>query len=76
MDVRYGPLLRLIHKDVYLLTFQRLVYLSFNQMPIVDAQILPSASGAFMLGKKVWSTCHSDVKRMVNSSHEFFCVTS
>ena len=47
---------RLIHKDVYLLTFQRLIYLSSNQLPIVVAQILPSASGASMLGKKVRST--------------------
>jgi len=52
MDVRYGTLLRLIYKDVYLRTFQCLIYLSFNQLPVVVAQILPSASGAFVLGKK------------------------
>jgi len=52
---------RLIYKDVYLLTFHRLIYLSFNQLPIMVAQILPSASGASMLGKKVRSARHNDV---------------
>ena len=50
---------RLIYKDIYLLTFQRLIYLSFNQLPIVVAQILPSASGASVLGKNVRSTRHT-----------------
>jgi len=47
-----GTLPRLVYKDVYLLTFQRLIYLSFYQLPIVIAQILLSASGASVLGKK------------------------
>ena len=45
---------------IHLLTFQRLIYLSFNQLPIVVAQVLPSASGASVLGTKVRSTHHTN----------------
>ena len=50
---------RLIYKNVYLLTFQGLIYLSFNQLPIIVAHILPSTSGASVLGKKVRSNRHT-----------------